>query len=164
MSASSNFFFNFFFYFWMDLADGTDDFSYEEFIKNIQKNNLENSSDDVEVIDDNRREKEHQPTEIVPDEHGGTRRYWMVNDPKICRFCRKEGHIFRDCDQTVIPCYLWFSIVNPSQSNHNPLECPLRDVCFICYFRGHIRSECPNASTTKRFCKFCDASSHSTMV
>ena len=49
-----------------------------------------------------------------------------------CHFCRQEGHVFRDCKAKDIRCLL-------CRADHEPTRCPLAQICFSCYRRGHTK-------------------------
>ncbi|KAI8610566.1 hypothetical protein BC830DRAFT_1038517, partial [Chytriomyces sp. MP71] len=44
--------------------------------------------------------------------------------------------------------------------DHDPMRCPLSDVCFACCRMGHTKDTCPNVSK-RRFCEVCQNASHS---
>ncbi|KAJ3272852.1 hypothetical protein HDV01_005175 [Terramyces sp. JEL0728] len=75
-------------------------------------------------------------------------------DQIICRFCRKPGHTFKSCKEKETRCYL-------CKSDHDPVKCPLADICFHCYYRGHCRQDCRDRRS--KYCEYCRKSGHSTM-
>ncbi|KAI8898141.1 P-loop containing nucleoside triphosphate hydrolase protein [Globomyces pollinis-pini] len=85
------------------------------------------------------------------DAQDGQKRYYL---DIVCRFCRKPGHIFRDCKEAETRCHL-------CKADHDPQRCPLQIVCFWCFNRGHAKQDCPNFDNSSRFCDFCDSSGHS---
>jgi hypothetical protein len=83
-------------------------------------------------------------------------RYFLTEEI-VCRYCRKKGHIFRNCPESAELCHL-------CRAKHDPLSCPYGDVCFQCYRRGHQKSECPDfINRVPRYCSYCDIRGHSTM-
>ncbi|KAJ3308095.1 hypothetical protein HDV04_000832 [Boothiomyces sp. JEL0838] len=72
----------------------------------------------------------------------------------ICRFCRKPGHTFKSCKEKETRCYL-------CKSDHDPVKCPLADICFHCFYRGHCRQDCKDRRS--KYCEYCRKSGHSTM-
>jgi hypothetical protein len=81
-------------------------------------------------------------------------RYFIEDADIVCRFCRKTGHIFRNCKEKEISCYL-------CRSDHDPTRCPLANVCFWCFRRGHEKMDCRSRHISK-FCMFCKEPRHST--
>ena len=72
-----------------------------------------------------------------------------------CFYCRKVGHLFRDCKKKEISCFL-------CNADHEPTRCPLSLICFHCYKRGHSKAECLEKSVRK-YCSKCQNNSHATM-
>ncbi|KAI8926424.1 hypothetical protein BC831DRAFT_456649, partial [Entophlyctis helioformis] len=48
------------------------------------------------------------------------------------------------------------------RQDHDPLRCPLAEICYACFNRGHQRTNCPDRSVRK-YCVHCDSQGHSTM-
>ena len=80
---------------------------------------------------------------------------YFVEQRIICRFCRQEGHILRDCKEKATLCLL-------CKQDHDPLRCPLSDICFNCYTRGHVRQSC-RSKARNRFCEYCNVYTHITL-
>jgi Zinc knuckle len=79
-----------------------------------------------------------KPATFIVDDNEAGGRYWMP-DAKVCRFCRKEGHIFRDCTAKVM-ILIQATRCTLCSAEHDPLQCPLKDVCWTCYSRGHVKN------------------------
>lgn len=47
------------------------------------------------------------------------------------------------------------------KKDHDPIRCPLGNVCFWCFNLGHNKADCKKLHESK-FCHLCKASSHST--
>ena len=74
-----------------------------------------------------------------------------------CRYCRKPGHKFRNCPDKSIKC-------NLCQDEHDPLRCPLQEVCFLCWKRGHMKMNCPGGRPPRKVCLKCDTKDHHTTM
>ncbi|XJO72480.1 hypothetical protein BDV3_003591 [Batrachochytrium dendrobatidis] len=81
-------------------------------------------------------------------------RYFVDMSTIVCRFCRRQGHMFKDCKEKETRCHL-------CREDHDPLKCPLADLCYICFQRGHQRGQCPT-SGIRKYCVCCTSSGHST--
>ncbi|TPX68027.1 hypothetical protein SpCBS45565_g03403 [Spizellomyces sp. 'palustris'] len=66
----------------------------------------------------------------------------------MCLFCRKTGHTAKSCPEKETACFL-------CKADHEPLKCPLADVCYRCWRRGHQYKDC-DASRDDRDCAFCN--------
>lgn len=84
----------------------------------------------------------------------GGQRYFQEKKIK-CFYCRKVGHIFRECKEKEISCFL-------CKADHEPTRCPLSLICFQCYKRGHSKAECPE-KFNRKYCSKCENNSHATM-
>ncbi|TPX70498.1 hypothetical protein CcCBS67573_g06514 [Chytriomyces confervae] len=62
---------------------------------------------------------------------GGANRYY-AGEARKCSFCRKTGHLPKDCKEKETECLL-------CQKDHDPTKCPLSDVCFSCFRMGHVK-------------------------
>jgi hypothetical protein len=83
-----------------------------------------------------------------------TSRYFT---PLLCRYCRAQGHKFRDCPEKEELCHL-------CRANHDPSDCPLGNVCYYCFRRGHVKQDCHDfLDRVPRRCEYCGTSGHSTM-
>ncbi|KAH6598293.1 hypothetical protein BASA50_003907 [Batrachochytrium salamandrivorans] len=87
-------------------------------------------------------------------DRGGGSRYFVDMSAIVCRFCRRQGHMFRDCKEKATRCHL-------CREDHDPLRCPLADLCYSCFQRGHQRGQCPSIGIRK-YCYCCTSSGHST--
>ncbi|KAI8849858.1 hypothetical protein BC829DRAFT_177078 [Chytridium lagenaria] len=72
-----------------------------------------------------------------------------------CKFCRKTGHVIKDCKERETQCFL-------CKEDHDSMKCPLAEVCFNCYRLGHQRKDCSQAYSRNRYCDFCRTSMHDT--
>ncbi|KAJ3254573.1 hypothetical protein HDU77_004059 [Chytriomyces hyalinus] len=102
---------------------------------------------------------------------GGANRYY-AGEARKCSFCRKTGHLPKDCKEKETECLL-------CQKDHDPTKCPLSDVCFSCFRMGHVKDVsvftsleteadaliclqlCPNRSFNKKYCDVCRSTLHS---
>ncbi|KAI8828012.1 hypothetical protein BJ741DRAFT_442126 [Chytriomyces cf. hyalinus JEL632] len=91
---------------------------------------------------------------------GGANRYY-AGEARKCSFCRKTGHVPKDCKEKETECLL-------CQKDHDPTKCPLSDVCFSCFRMGHVKDIClqlcPNRSFNKKYCDVCRSTLHSIHV
>ncbi|KAJ3240135.1 hypothetical protein HDU81_004555 [Chytriomyces hyalinus] len=84
---------------------------------------------------------------------GGSNRYY-AGEARKCSFCRKTGHLPKDCKEKETECLL-------CQKDHDPTKCPLSDVCFSCFRMGHVKDLCPNRTFNKKYCDVCRSTLHS---
>ncbi|KAJ3251196.1 hypothetical protein HDU77_006039 [Chytriomyces hyalinus] len=84
---------------------------------------------------------------------GGANRYY-AGEARKCSFCRKTGHLPKDCKEKETECLL-------CQKDHDPTKCPLSDVCFSCFRMGHVKDLCPNRLFNKKYCDVCRSTLHS---
>eukprot|EP00842_Homolaphlyctis_polyrhiza_P000684 jgi/Hompol1/1616/HPOL_002728-RA len=98
----------------------------------------DNKDDKDEGNKDEESESEPEPEPSTQTLSWVRSRYYVAGNEstaQLCRFCRREGHMFRDCREKDTACHL-------CRADHDPLRCPLGDVCFICFNRGHQKTEC----------------------
>lgn len=82
-------------------------------------------------------------------------RYFVDKEQVLCHYCRKRGHKFRDCTEAATRC-------NLCREDHDPMRCPLSEICYQCFQRGHVKTDCPNYGKQK-YCEYCRVNGHSTM-
>lgn len=73
-------------------------------------------------------------------------------ESKKCKFCRSEDHLFKDCPEKLLFCPL-------CKETHDPLFCPLSEICWNCYNRGHVKQKC-RETLSRRWCGYCKSTSH----
>ncbi|KAI9005056.1 hypothetical protein DFJ74DRAFT_404127 [Hyaloraphidium curvatum] len=113
-------------------------------------------------------ENPEKPAEPVPQASLPWGRYFVPEnqDAKAgkgvaCFFCRKRGHLARDCQEKISGAEICFFC----DEKHDPTRCPLAShCCFICGSLGHRRQICPQRdNNSSRYCHYCDSTDHATI-
>jgi hypothetical protein len=85
------------------------------------------------------------------------RQRYYIDDSTNCKFCRKPGHVVKDCPEKSSACHL-------CKKDHDPSRCILMEICFHCYRRGHPKNKCPLfLKGVPKNCQYCERKGHSTM-